>query len=57
MLAAGKSNKEIGRCLQLVDGTVKIHVKGILRKLGANNRTQAVMTAARAGFLPGDLLG
>jgi two-component system nitrate/nitrite response regulator NarL len=57
MLAAGKSNKEIARQLQLLDGTVKLHVKAILRKLGVNNRTQAVMAAARAGYLPKDLLG
>jgi DNA-binding NarL/FixJ family response regulator len=56
MLADGKSNKEIARQLQLLDGTVKLHVKAILRKLGVNNRTQAVIAAAKAGFLPKELL-
>jgi DNA-binding NarL/FixJ family response regulator len=57
MLAVGKSNKEIARHLNLLDGTVKLHVRAILRKLSVNNRTQAVMAAARAGYLPEDLLG
>jgi two-component system, NarL family, nitrate/nitrite response regulator NarL len=51
-LAAGMSNKAIARDLRLIDGTVKLHVKAILRKLGVANRTQAVMAAARAGYLP-----
>ena len=51
MLAAGKSNKEIARQLDLLDGTVKLHVKAILRKLRVNNRTQAVM-AGGARRLP-----
>ena len=57
MLAVGKSNKEIARQLNLLDGTVKLHVRAILRKLSVNNRTQAVMAAARAGYLPEELLG
>jgi DNA-binding NarL/FixJ family response regulator len=54
MLAAGKSNKEIARHLNLIDGTVKLHVRAILRKLSVNNRTQAVMAAARAGYFRED---
>ena len=56
LLGTGKSNKEIARQLHLLDGTVKLHVKAILRKLGVNNRTQAVIAAAKAGFLPKELL-
>jgi two-component system nitrate/nitrite response regulator NarL len=56
MLAAGKSNKAIAREMQLIDGTVKLHVKAILRKLSVCNRTQAVMAAARAGYLPQHLV-
>src|SRR5262245_59087894 len=52
MLADGKSNKEIARALNVFEGTVKLHVKGILRKLGVRNRTEAVLAAARAGYLP-----
>jgi two-component system, NarL family, nitrate/nitrite response regulator NarL len=56
-LADGKSNKEIARELKVLEGTVKLHVKGILRKLGVRNRTEAVLAAARAGYLPGRTLG
>ena len=56
MLAQGKSNKEIARELKMLEGTVKIHVKGILRKLGVRNRTEAAMAAARAGYLPKETL-
>ena len=52
MLAEGKSNKEIARELKVLEGTVKLHVKGILRKLGVRNRTEAVLAAARGGYLP-----
>ena len=52
MLAAGKSNKEIARELDILEGTIKLHVKAILRKLNVRNRTEAAMTAARAGYLP-----
>jgi DNA-binding NarL/FixJ family response regulator len=57
MLADGKSNKEIARELKVFEGTVKLHVKGILRKLGVRNRTEAVLAAARAGYLPRVTLG
>jgi two-component system, NarL family, nitrate/nitrite response regulator NarL len=56
MLAQGKSNKEIARELKVLEGTVKLHVKGILRKLGVRNRTEAVLAAARAGYLPKGIL-
>src|SRR5215468_10412643 len=52
LLAAGKSNKEIARELKVYEGTVKFHVKSILRKLGVRNRTEAVLAAAHAGYLP-----
>ena len=51
MLAEGKSNKEIAREFKVLEGTVKLHVKGILRKLGVRNRTEAVLAAARARLL------
>ena len=57
MLADGKSNKEIARELSVLEGTVKHHVRDILRKLGVRNRTEAVLAAARAGYLPGRTLG
>jgi len=48
LLAQGRSNKEIAKNLGLLEGTVKVHVRDILRKLGVSNRTQAAMLAARA---------
>jgi DNA-binding NarL/FixJ family response regulator len=51
MLGEGKSNKEIAREAKVLEGTVKLHVRGILRKLGVRNRTEAVLAAARGGYL------
>jgi DNA-binding NarL/FixJ family response regulator len=47
----GLSNKGIARELTLAVGTVKTHVKAILRKLDATNRTEAVAIAQRRGIL------
>jgi two-component system, NarL family, nitrate/nitrite response regulator NarL len=44
-LAEGASNKAIARHYDLAEATVKIHVKNILRKLNAQNRTQAAIWA------------
>lgn len=44
-LAVGMANKEIARQLELQEVTVKLHVKTLLRKLGAKNRTHAAMIA------------
>jgi two-component system, NarL family, nitrate/nitrite response regulator NarL len=52
MLAEGKSNKEIARKLKVLEGTVKLHVRWILRNLGVRNRTAAALAAVRAGYLP-----
>lgn len=49
-LALGRSNKEIARCLGLLESTVKVHVKTILKKLAATNRTQAAMLAVEMGW-------
>jgi two-component system nitrate/nitrite response regulator NarL len=42
-LMKGQSNKEIARKFDIVEGTVKVHVKAILRKLRVSNRTQAAL--------------
>jgi DNA-binding NarL/FixJ family response regulator len=47
MLCAGRLNKQIGSELQITEATVKAHVTAILRKLGAANRTQAVLIGGR----------
>ena len=48
-LAAGESNKVIARELGISDGTVKLHVKAILRKLEVHSRVQAAVIAVEAG--------
>ncbi|MFL0278140.1 response regulator transcription factor [Mycobacterium sp. SMC-19] len=47
-LATGKTNAQIAACLFVTEGTVKSHVKRILRKIGAKNRTEAVTRFHRA---------
>jgi len=49
-LADGFSNKMIGRALEITDGTVKLHVKAILRKLGLRSRVEAAVTAVEHGL-------
>jgi DNA-binding NarL/FixJ family response regulator len=44
-LREGKANKLIARDLNMTEATVKVHVRQIMRKLGAANRTQAVLCA------------
>lgn len=45
-LTEGQSNKVIARHLGISDGTVKLHVKSILRKLGLHSRVEAAVLAA-----------
>ena len=47
----GMTNAEIGYALGISAQTVKNHVTSILRKLAVNDRTQAVVTALRRGWL------
>lgn len=49
-LLKGASNKEIANAMDLQVVTVKLHVRGICRKLGAKNRTQAALLAQQAGL-------
>ena len=55
MLGAGLLNKQIGYELNVSEATVKAHVTAILRKLGAGNRTQAVLIAGRLALDPGSI--
>jgi DNA-binding NarL/FixJ family response regulator len=47
LLAKGMSTKEIARELNIAEGTAKIHIAGLLRALGARNRTEAAFLAAK----------
>lgn len=49
--ATGNANKIIADKLSISEDTVKAHMKSILSKLGANDRTHAVTIAMRRGFL------
>jgi DNA-binding NarL/FixJ family response regulator len=50
-VAEGKSNKLIAAELDICEGTVKTHMKSILPKLDASDRTHAVMIALKRGIL------
>ncbi len=50
-VAAGSRNREISEALGVSEQTIKNHLSTILHKLGVPNRTQAVMYAARQGWL------
>lgn len=52
LLAAGKSNKEIGRDLDLTESAVKSHVSKILRALDVNNRSKAIVRLEELGCRP-----
>jgi DNA-binding NarL/FixJ family response regulator len=51
LIANGASNKQIAGRLGIGDETVKTHVSSILKKLGANSRTQAALYALRIGLV------
>src|ERR1700752_333777 len=50
-LAEGNRNKDIGELLLISEETVKVHIKHIMEKLGANDRTQAVAIGVRRGII------
>ncbi len=52
-VAAGQSNKIVADKLDITEYTVKGHMKSIMSKLGANDRTHAVLIAMKRGFLDG----
>lgn len=49
-IAEGQSNKVIARELDITDGTVKLHVKSILRKLSVHSRVEAAVIAVESGM-------
>jgi DNA-binding NarL/FixJ family response regulator len=50
-VAEGNRNKDIADKLFISEGTVKVHIKHIMGKLGANDRTQAITIAVRRGII------
>jgi DNA-binding NarL/FixJ family response regulator len=50
LLLEGLSNKQICRSLDLAEATVKVHVRAILRELGARSRAEAIVVASRLGI-------
>ena len=50
-VGSGLSNKQIAQQLTISEGTVKAHMKSILPKLGARDRTHAVMIAVKRGII------
>jgi len=51
LVANGCTNEEIDKHLGLAEDTVKKHVQSIIAKLGASDRTYAIMKAARVGLI------
>ncbi|HLJ28127.1 MAG TPA: response regulator transcription factor [Candidatus Angelobacter sp.] len=51
LMAAGKSNKEIGTALYISEGTVKVHVSNLMKKLKVTGRTEAVNFALVHGMV------
>jgi DNA-binding NarL/FixJ family response regulator len=52
LLAAGRTNAQIGAELYISPKTASVHVTSILGKLGVSGRVQAATLAERAGLLP-----
>jgi len=51
LVAAGNSNRVVGDRLSISEETVKSHMKNVMEKLAANDRTHAVSIAMKRGFL------
>jgi DNA-binding NarL/FixJ family response regulator len=51
LIAAGKSNKEIASALFVTEGTIKLHVNHLLRKLKVSGRTEAISQAVLRGIV------
>ena len=51
MVAAGKTNREIGTALFISESTAGVHVSNIMAKLGVGSRTEAAANAIRAGLV------
>jgi two-component system nitrate/nitrite response regulator NarL len=52
-IASGQANKVIARNLSITEGTVKVHVKHLLKKLGFRSRVEAAVWASEQGLRGG----
>ena len=50
-VAGGNRNRDIAELLTISEETVKVHIKHIMEKLGASDRTAAVSIAVRRGII------
>jgi DNA-binding NarL/FixJ family response regulator len=50
-ISGGNRNRDIAEILFISEETIKVHVKHIMEKLGANDRTQAIAIAVRRGII------
>jgi DNA-binding NarL/FixJ family response regulator len=50
-VAGGNRNRDIAEQLLISEETVKVHIKHIMEKLGASDRTEAVAIAVRRGII------
>ena len=53
VVSEGITNREIGRRLGLTEGTVKVHIRSIFRKLNVRNRTEAALVAYKSRGVEG----
>ena len=51
LISAGNRNRDIADALSITEDTVKVHVKHLMEKLGANDRTEAVVIGIRRGII------
>ncbi|WP_448205792.1 response regulator transcription factor [Azospirillum sp. sgz302134] len=51
LLLEGQSNKEIARSLGVLEGTIKVHLRSVMQRLGVRNRTQLALLAVKAGMM------
>lgn len=50
LLLDGRSNKEIARSLGVLEGTIKVHLRTVMQRLGVRNRTQLALATVKAGI-------
>ena len=51
LLAVGKTNRQIGKHLDIAENTVRVHLSAIFENLGVKTRTEAVFVAVRNGMV------